>query len=212
MRDLDFIVATRAPAEVSEFFVHHAMVESVIAHGPTKSSVRLQNGIQADLRVVTNEQFPFALAYFTGSKEHNIVMRHRALARGWTLNEYRLAPDPKSEARARTHPAHPREGDLYAALGAGLRPAGTARRPRRDRRRRGAHACPRLIELENLRGTFHNHTTASDGRNTLAEMAAAAQDLGLQYLGIADHSKQLLPGARPPAPSNSSRSSTKFAS
>ena len=96
--DLDFIVATNAPAEVSEFFVQHAMVESVMAHGATKSSVRLKTGIQADLRVVKNAEYPFALNYFTGSKEHNIVMRQRALARGWTLNEYRLGPIEKAHS------------------------------------------------------------------------------------------------------------------
>jgi DNA polymerase (family 10) len=69
------------------------MVESVIAHGPTKSSVRFRSGIQADLRVVKSAEYPFALNYFTGSKEHNIIMRQRALARGWTLNEYRLGID-----------------------------------------------------------------------------------------------------------------------
>ena len=97
VRDLDYIVATREPAAVSEFFVRHPLVSDILVHGPTKSSVRLQNGIQADLRVVTNEQFPFALAYFTGSKEHNIAIRNRALGRGWTLNEYRLAPEPKAK-------------------------------------------------------------------------------------------------------------------
>lgn len=90
--DLDFIVATNSPAEVSEFFVKHEMVESVIANGATKSSVRFKSGIQADLRVIKNPEYPFALNYFTGSKEHNIIMRQRALARGWTLNEYRLGP------------------------------------------------------------------------------------------------------------------------
>src|SRR5437764_5408625 len=94
VRDLDFIVATSAPAEVSALFVQHPLVESVIAQGPTKSSVRLRSGIQCDLRVVTSAEYPFALNYFTGSKEHNIEMRSRALQHGWTLNEYRLAPLP----------------------------------------------------------------------------------------------------------------------
>src|SRR6185295_1509040 len=92
---LDFLVSTNAPAEVSESFIHHEMVETVLANGATKSSVRLKSGIQADLRVVKDPEFPFALNYFTGSKEHNIVMRQRALARGWTLNEYRLEQLPE---------------------------------------------------------------------------------------------------------------------
>ena len=88
VRDLDFIVATKEPAAVTEFFVKHPLVASVIARGATKTSVRLHSGVQADLRVVSGEEYPFALGYFTGSKEHNIVLRNRALQRGWTLNEY----------------------------------------------------------------------------------------------------------------------------
>lgn len=186
--DLDFIVATNSPAEVSEFFVKHEMVESVIAHGPTKSSVRFKNGIQADLRVVKNPEYPFALNYFTGSKEHNIVMRQRALARGWTLNEYRLGIDETPKVTPQPVPEIREERDLYRALGLDY----VEPELREDRGEFAAaenHTLPDLVETDNLRGTFHNHTIASDGRSTLAEMADAAQELGLQYLGIADHSK-----------------------
>lgn len=193
VRDLDYIVATKAPAAVSDFFVQHPLVESVIARGPTKSSVRLKNGIQADLRVVTNDQYPFALAYFTGSKEHNIAIRSRALARGWTLNEYRLEavppkPDAKKKIEQQPIPNVCTEGELHHALGLDY----IAPELREDRGEVAAaeqHTLPHLIELENLRGTFHCHTVASDGRNTLAEMADSARELGLQYLGIADHSR-----------------------
>jgi DNA polymerase (family 10) len=195
--DIDFLVSTKVPDAVSEFFVRHAMVETVLAHGATKSSVRLKNGIQADLRVVREAEFPFALNYFTGSKEHNIVMRQRALARGWTLNEYRLAvadkdaPTDAAAARSTEPAAIPpirEEADLYRALGLDyIEPE--LREDRGEFAAAEAHALPDLIEVENLRGTFHNHTTASDGRSTLREMAEAAQELGLQYLGIADHSK-----------------------
>ncbi len=183
--DLDFIVATTAPAEVSEFFVKHEMVESVMANGATKSSVRFKSGIQADLRVVKNTEYPFALNYFTGSKEHNIIMRQRALARGWTLNEYRLGMLENAQGEP---PPIQEERDLYRALDLDY----VVPELREDRGEFAAaeqHTLPDLIEQENLRGTFHNHTTASDGRSTLAEMAEAARDLGLQYLGIADHSK-----------------------
>lgn len=186
--DLDFLVSTKEPAEVSDFFVQHENVESVMAHGATKSSVRLKSGIQADLRVVKDTEFPFALNYFTGSKEHNIIMRQRALARGWTLNEYRLAPDEKRKTEPQPIPAIREEAELYRALGLDY----VEPELREDRGEFAAaenHTLPDLIEPENLRGTFHNHTTASDGRCTLAEMAEAAQELGLQYLGIADHSK-----------------------
>src|SRR6516162_6269366 len=94
VHDLDLLVATNEPEEITKFFISHPLVESVIAQGPTKSSVRLRSGAQCDLRVVTTAEYPFALAYFTGNKEHNIEMRNRALQRGWTLNEYRLAPIP----------------------------------------------------------------------------------------------------------------------
>src|SRR2546421_665663 len=94
VRDLDFIVASKSPDAITEFFCAHPFVEGLIARGPTKTSARLKSGIQCDLRVVTNAEYPFALNYFTGSKEHNIVMRNRALSRGWTLNEYRLGPAP----------------------------------------------------------------------------------------------------------------------
>ena len=186
--DLDFLVSTKEPAAVSDFFVAHPFVESVIAHGATKSSVRWKSGIQADLRVVSDGQFPFALNYFTGSKEHNIVMRQRALSRGWTLNEYRLGPDEKAKVTPGPIPEIREEADIYRALGLDyiepeLREGGPEFAAAEN------HQLPRLIERENLRGTFHNHTVASDGRSTLREMTEAARDLGLQYLGIADHSK-----------------------
>jgi len=199
VHDLDFIVSTKTPETVSEFFVTHPLVESIQAQGPTKSSVRLKTGVQADLRVVTNEQYPFAIVYFTGSKEHNIVLRSRALQRGWTLNEYRLAPveskiqNPKSsEAEGRRRqskiPVVLEEADLYRALKLDYIPP-ELREEMGEFAAAEKHALPDLIELENLRGTFHNHTTLSDGRSSLEEMAAVAQELGLQYLGIADHSK-----------------------
>jgi DNA polymerase (family 10) len=193
VRDLDFIVATSAPAEITAMFVQHPLVASVIAQGPTKSSVRLRSGIQCDLRVVSATEYPFALNYFTGSKEHNIVVRNRALQRGWTLNEYRIAPAPpgadsKRKKVAAKIPAVREEADLYRALDLDYIPP-ELRENCGEFDAAAAKTLPRLIEAENLRGTFHCHTTASDGHNSLEEMAAAAQALGLQYLGIADHSR-----------------------
>jgi len=236
VRDLDFIVATSAPAEITATFIGHPLVESVIAQGPTKSSARLRSGIQCDLRVVTATEYPFALNYFTGSKEHNIVMRNRALQNGWTLNEYRLAfvdtedrstgilpvgttgvsPVDVADKTAGKMPAGPtgetpvlrtatprgprqtrvaekippvrEEADLYRALELDYIPP-ELRENCGEFEAAAAGKLPRLVEAENLRGTFHCHTTASDGHNTLEEMAAAAQELGLQYLGIADHSR-----------------------
>ena len=192
VHDLDFIVSTNSPESVSEYFVTHPLVDSIQAQGPTKSSVRLKSGVQADLRVVTNEQYPYALVYFTGSKEHNIVLRNRALQHGWTLNEYRLGPVESKAKYKKTQsaslPAVREEADLYSALGLDFVPP-ELREDRGEFAAAERHELPALLEKENLRGTFHNHTTASDGRSSLAEMAGAAQELGLQYLGIADHSK-----------------------
>lgn len=187
VRDLDFIASTRHPKEVSDHFVSHPLVESIIAQGDTKSSVLLKNGIQCDLRVVTSAEYPFALNYFTGSKEHNVKMRSRALERGWSLNEYRF-----SEVEGKKLKEHPpevcTEGDLYKALGLEY----VEPELREDRGEIAAAEkgeLPDLVEWQNLRGTFHCHTSESDGRASLEDMAEAAHDLGLQYLGIADHSK-----------------------
>jgi DNA polymerase (family 10) len=192
VRDLDFIVATSAPAEISAVFIGHPLVESIIAQGPTKSSVRLRSGIQCDLRVVTAAEYPFALNYFTGSKEHNIVMRNRALQHGWTLNEYRLGevpPDPVAKSKVpQKVPAIREEAELYRAFELDYIPP-ELRENCGEFEAAANGTLPRLVEAENLRGTFHCHTTASDGHNSLEEMAAAAQELGLQYLGIADHSR-----------------------
>jgi len=200
VRDVDLVVATKKPAAITEFFVKHALVESIIAQGPTKTSVRLRSGIQCDLRVVSSAEYPFALNYFTGSKEHNIEMRSRALQRGLTLNEYRLAclpPDPKAKKgragrRVRKSttkiPTVREEADLYRALGLDFVPP-ELRENCGEFEAAENHSLPRLLEQDNLRGTFHCHTVASDGHNTLEEMAAAAQELGMEYLGIAEHSK-----------------------
>jgi DNA polymerase (family 10) len=193
VRDVDFVVATKKPEAISKFFSAHPLVESVIAQGSTKTSVRLRSGIQSDLRVVTTAEYPFALNYFTGSKEHNIEMRNRALKRGWTLNEYRLGevpPDPNAKKKkiASKIPRVRDEAELYKALDLDFIPP-ELRENCGEFEAAEKHALPKLIEKENLRGTFHCHTTASDGHNSLEEMAEAAQELGLAYLGIADHSR-----------------------
>jgi DNA polymerase (family 10) len=193
VHDVDLLVATKKPEAVTKLFVGHPLVGSIIAHGPTKSSGQLRSGVQCDLRVVSSAEYPFALAYFTGNKEHNIGLRSRALKRGWTLNEYRLAPlppDPKTKKKrlARTIPKVRDEVDLYRAVDLDFIPP-ELRENGGEFEAAEKHSLPKLIEKENLRGTFHCHTTASDGHNSLEEMAEAAQELGLEYLGIADHSR-----------------------
>jgi DNA polymerase (family 10) len=186
LHDLDFVVSTKEPAVVIADFKSHHLVSEVIAAGDTKVSVRLNNGMQCDLRVVTNAEFPFALAYFTGSKEHNVALRSRALKRGWTLNEYRFAevPGKKSEPIPEIYD----EPSLYRALDLEwVEPE--LREDRGEITAAEKGTLPSLIRMENLRGTFHVHTNASDGRATLEQMADAAMELGLSYLGISDHSK-----------------------
>jgi DNA polymerase (family 10) len=182
--DLDFLVATKEGALVCEDFTTLPEVESVIACGDTKASVRLKNGMHCDLRAVKNSEFPFALQYFTGSKEHNVALRSLALKKGWSLNEYGLNPVSDDIER----PVVEDEKDIYRLLGLQyIEPE--LRENRGEIEAAAENQLPHLVELMNLRGTFHNHTTASDGRDSLEVMVEEAMDLGLQYLGISDHSK-----------------------
>ncbi|QDV32881.1 DNA polymerase/3'-5' exonuclease PolX [Tautonia plasticadhaerens] len=179
--DLDILFSSDDPAPVLDRFVSLPEVASVLAHGPTKASVRLAGGVQCDLRGVSPGQFPFALHYFTGSKAHNIAMRRRAIARGLRLNEYALeGPDGPIPCGS--------EEELFRALGLHAIPP-ELREDRGEFDRAEAGPIPPLVERGDLRGTFHCHTDWSDGGNTLAEMAEAARDRGLSYLGIADHSR-----------------------
>jgi DNA polymerase (family 10) len=185
VRDLDFVVATKRPEEILAFFASAPWTAEVLVRGETKCSIRVASGLQCDLRAVANTEFACALNYFTGSKEHNVALRSRALKRGFSLNEYGLTPlDPASGPA----PELREEADLYRFLGLdAVDPA--LRENNGELEAAEAGELPVLVEIGNLRGTFHNHTDASDGRDTLEAMAEAAQDLGLQYLGIADHSR-----------------------
>ncbi len=191
--DLDFIVAAGEVAPVVDWFVSNPGVVEVTAKGDTKASVRLEGGIQADLRIVPPEQFAFALHHFTGSKDHNVQMRQRALDRGLSLSEWGLVPaagegTAKEKAARSEGVAAPDEAGVFAALGLSFVPP-ELREGLGEIEAAEKGELPELVELGDLRGAFHNHTTASDGRNTLLEMATAAQALGWEYLGIADHSK-----------------------
>ena len=191
--DLDFIVAASEVAPVVEWFVTRHGVKEITARGETKASVRFESGLQADLRIVPDEQFVFALHHFTGSKDHNVQMRQRALARGLSMSEWGLVPaegegtaKAKAERHASVHVAT--EEELFAALGLHFIPP-ELREGLGEIEVAEKGPIPHLVELSDLHGAFHNHTTASDGRNTLNEMVGAAELLGWQYLGIADHSK-----------------------
>ena len=179
--DID-ILATAADAEpVMETFTTLPNVATIIAKGPTKSSVIMKSGIHVDLRVVKDDELPAALQYFTGNKEHNTEVRARAKKLGYKLNEYGLFKGEHAVAIKD-------EEALYAKLGMDWIPP-ELRENAGEIEAAEEHALPKLIEVDDIRGTFHCHTTASDGRSTLREMAEAAKELGLEYLGIADHSQ-----------------------
>lgn len=186
--DIDFLASSKKPASVIEFFVSQPGILSVSAKGDTKASVVLEGGIQADLRVVSDTEYPFALMYFTGSKEHNIVLRQRAISRGLRLNEYGLfrskeeTRDPKLLVKCHS------EAEIYSELGLDfVEPE--LREDNGEFQAAEKHHLPRLLEWTDLKGSLHNHSNWSDGRNTLEEIAAHMQELGLAYWAITDHSK-----------------------
>jgi DNA polymerase (family 10) len=182
--DLDFLVASSEPKPIMDWFVAYPGVKEVTAHGETKSSVRFENGLQADLRVVPAEQFYFALHHFTGSKEHNVAMRHRALGRGLSMSEWGFkSVDEKTPAPGATS-----EEEVFRALGLPWIPP-ELREGNGEIDAAEAGKLPKLVQFADLRGVFHNHTTESDGDHTLDQMAAAAEAHGWEYLGISDHSK-----------------------
>ena len=186
--DIDFLVSSKNPARVIDYFTSQPDVLSVSAKGETKASVIVEGGIQADLRVVSDAEYPFALAYFTGSKEHNIVMRQRAIARGLRLNEYGLfRSTEETRDPALRLPCHTEE-DIFRALDlAYVEPE--LREDHGEFAAAEAGQLPRLLEWTDLRGSLHNHSNWSDGHETLEQIAAHAQELGLAYWAITDHSR-----------------------
>jgi DNA polymerase (family 10) len=186
--DIDFLVSSKQPANVIDYFVAQPGILSVSAKGDTKASVILGGGIQADLRVVTDEEFPFALNYFTGSKEHNIVMRQRAIARGLRLNEYGLFKSKEETRDPKLRVACATEEEIYSALELTYVPP-ELREDHGEFEAAEQGKLPRLLEWTDLKGALHNHSNWSDGHNTLEEIAAHMEELGLQYWAVTDHSR-----------------------
>jgi len=182
--DLD-LLASGAPPELMDQFVEYQQVERVLGHGDTKSSILLEGGFQADLRLVAADSRGAALQYFTGSKGHNIALRDRAIGRGFKLNEYGLFRTT-DDVRV----AGEREEELYGALDLDWIPP-ELRELRGEIEAAEAHALPRLIERADLRGDLHSHTTETDGKDDIRTMADAARAAGLEYLAITDHSQSL---------------------
>jgi DNA polymerase (family X) len=190
--DIDLVLsaADSDRPRLMDAFVALPQIESVIARGETKTSAMLKAGIQCDLRIVTPEEYPFALNYFTGSKEHNVELRGRARKRGLSLNEYGFSKLESEETRGKAKRAVRcrDEADVYAALGLAFI-APELRENMGEIERAEENGLPNLVKASDIRGTFHCHTTYSDGLGTLEQMATAAANLGWEYLGIADHSK-----------------------
>jgi len=181
VKDLDLVVESAHPEEVMNFFVNLPMVEQVIGQGPTKSSVLLQSGIQADLRVVGPKQFAYALHHFTGSKAHHTALRGRAKTLGFKLNEYGLFKGEKLISCDD-------ESAIYQKIGLDFIPP-VLREDLGEIEAAENHTLPVLVEEKDIRGTFHFHTQLSDGTPTLAQWVEAAEKKGLSYLGISDHSQ-----------------------
>jgi len=181
--DLDLLVTARSGSPVVERFVSYPEVEEILAHGVTKASVRLACRLQVDLRVVPEASYGAALQYFTGSKEHNVVLRQLAQQQGLKLNEYGLFKGDQSVAGAT-------EESVYTAVGLSWIPP-ELRENRGEFEAVRAGRLPKLVELADLKGDLHAHTKATDGRNTIKEMVEAARKRGFEYLAITDHSRRL---------------------
>lgn len=181
--DLDILATSTDSAEAMDRLESHERVDKVLARGETKQRVRLLSGIEMDLRVVPEESYGAAMQYFTGSKEHNIVIRRRAQDRGLKLNEYGIFKGDKAVA-SRT------EKEVYQAVDLPWIPP-ELRENRGEIEQAEGGNLPKLVELKDIKGDLHMHTTATDGRASIVEMAEGAKARGLKYIAITDHSKRV---------------------
>jgi len=183
--DLDLLVTGGAPEEIAEHFLKFPKIADVVARGANKVSVKLKEGIQVDVRMLEPESYGAALQYFTGSKAHNVALRDRAKRLGLKLSEYglfRVSDDRKVAGKT--------EEEVYQKLRlAYIEPELREAAGEIEAAEEGK--LPRLIEIKDIRGDLHMHTTATDGRFSIREMARAAQERGYEYVAITDHSKAL---------------------
>ncbi|MCC6486105.1 MAG: DNA polymerase/3'-5' exonuclease PolX [Candidatus Hydrogenedentes bacterium] len=178
IKDIDLVASSEDPRALMQAFTDMEGIARVTGQGDTKSSVILDTGIAADLRVVSDEEFPYALHHFTGSKEHNVAMRQRAKERGLKMNEYGLfRGDTLVKCRD--------EQAIFKVLGLPYIPPEL----REDMGELDVDAIPRLVEQDDLAGLIHCHSTYSDGRATIAQMAQGAKERRYAYLVMADHSQ-----------------------
>jgi len=181
VKDIDLVASSNDPEALSQWFASLPDVESVVALGDTKVSVFLKAGMNADLRIVSRREYPFALHHFTGSKEHNVAMRGRAKQMGVKMNEYGLfRDDALLPCRS--------EEEVFAALGLAWVPP-ELRENTGEIEAAETGEMPSLVQMKDIRGIFHIHTTASDGASTLEAIVEAAKKMGLEYIGITDHSE-----------------------
>ncbi|TFG14351.1 DNA polymerase/3'-5' exonuclease PolX [Candidatus Thorarchaeota archaeon] len=183
VRDIDILVDASSAEAVMNLFVSMNNVMDIIAQGETKSSIRLENNLQVDLRVVPSESFGAGLQYFTGSVDHNVHLRSKAIKMGLLLNEYGLFKDDERIAGND-------EEDVYAALGLPWIPP-ELREDRGEIEAAQSNSLPILIETDDIRGDLHSHTDQSDGSNTIEEMLDAADSLGYEYYCVSDHTQSL---------------------
>jgi DNA polymerase (family 10) len=188
--DLDMLCVSDQPAAVMVAFQHLPQVRDVTHAGDTKSTVILHNGLQVDLRVVEAQHWGAAVQYFTGGKEHNVAIRDMALRQGWSLNEYSLTATGQGKAPAGEQRFFAEEADLYQFLGLDWMPP-EMRESRGEIEAARQHKLPHLIELRDIRGELHGHSTWSDGTASIADMAEVARQRGYQYWNVSDHSTGL---------------------
>jgi DNA polymerase (family 10) len=188
--DLDILIVSENSGPVMDFFVTMPEVRQVLAHGETKSMVRLKNGMDADLRVVPKKSFGAALNYFTGSKEHNVALREIAIKKGHKLNEYGLFKKIPNANENWTQMAGETEEEIYQALGMDyIEPE--MRENLGEIELAKKHQLPKLIGYGDLKGDLQIQTNWTDGAHSIEEMALAAQKIGLEYIAITDHTKSL---------------------
>ncbi|PNR94276.1 histidinol phosphatase [Petrotoga sp. HWH.PT.55.6.1] len=181
VKDIDILATTNDPQKLMEIFVEYDKTRDVIAKGDTKTSITLESGINTDLRVVKDEEYPYALHHFTGSKEHNTAMRHRAKRMGIKMNEYGLF---KGDTLIKCQD----EEEIFRKLNLSYIPP-EIRENMGEIEAAEKGEIPVLIEEKDIKGVFHVHTNYSDGANTLTEMVNGAREIGYKYIGITDHSK-----------------------
>jgi DNA polymerase (family 10) len=181
--DADFLVVSDKPTKVMDYFVSMPEVINVVDKGKTKSSVKLKSGMNADIRILPEESFGAALQYFTGNKDHNIVLRKIAQQKGWKLNEYGIFGEKKQLAGAT-------EEQVYEKLGLKWMPP-ELRENTGEIEAASKNELPHLIGYDDLKGDLQVHSNWTDGANSIMEMADQARKIGLEYIVVTDHSKYL---------------------